>query len=160
PGQGSWVMRKVGTLIVLVFLVGLTNGGVLWLLLGDGSQGVEVRQVKSGLPISNAVSDIALSPGGRQLLTLDQDGTRRIRDMARYQELGRQGLPVDRFTCAVFSVDGRRLLSGGKDGSVRLWDVASGQELGRCEGHRNWVTSVSFSPDGCRAVSGSKDWTV
>jgi hypothetical protein len=140
--------------------VGLANAGVLWLLLGDGSQGVEVGQVESGLPISKAVSGIALSPEGRQLLTLDQDGTRRIRDEARYQELGRLGLPVDSLTCAVFSTDRRRLLSGGKDGSVRLWDVASGQELGRCLGHRNWVTSVSFSPDGRRAVSGSRDRTA
>jgi tRNA A-37 threonylcarbamoyl transferase component Bud32 len=139
---------------------GLLAGGILSLHLAGGSQGVEVRQVKSDLPITKAVTDIPLSPRGRQLLTLNQDGTPRIRDKARYQELGRQGLPVDRFTCAVFSTDGQRLLSGGKDGSVRLWDVKSGQELCRCLGHRNWVTSVSFSPHGRRAVSGSKDWTV
>jgi tRNA A-37 threonylcarbamoyl transferase component Bud32 len=146
--------------ILLICYAVLTQGGVLWLLLSDGPHGIEVRQVQSGLAISEAVGDVDLFPQGEQLVSANQDGSRRISDPARYQDLDRHGLPVESFTCAVFSTNGRRLLSGGADGSVRLWDLESRQELCRCQGHRNEVTSVAFSPDGRRALSGSKDWTV
>jgi len=146
--------------IGLLVVVALANGAVLWLHLADGAQGVEVRQVRSSLPISEAVGDIALSPEGQQLPAVDVSIGPSPSAIARVQELRRLGLPVDRFLCAVFSTDGQRLLSGGTDGSVRLWDLASGQELSRCQGHRNKVISVSLSPDGRRALSGSYDRTV
>jgi hypothetical protein len=158
--EGSEAAFRVRYGIIPLCYAVLANGGVLWLLLSNGPQGAEMRQVRSELAINEAVGDMALFPQGQQLVSANQDGSRRIADPARYQELDRHGLPVESFTCAVFSTDGRRLLSGSGDGSVRLWDLESGQELCRCQGHRNMVTSVAFSPDGRRALSGSKDWTV
>jgi tRNA A-37 threonylcarbamoyl transferase component Bud32 len=157
--KGSSVAFGMRNWIGLVVAVVLANGGVLGLLLSDGPQGIEVRQVRSSEPIGKAGLGIALSPR-RQLVLVSRDGSIKTTDIDRYKKLGRQGLPVDRFTCAAFSADGRQLLSGGRDGCVRLWDLASGQELRRCQGHRNMVTRVCLSPDGRRALSGSKDWTV
>jgi len=149
--------------IGLLVVAALANGAVLWLHLADGAQGVEVRQVRSSSAISEAVGDIALFPQGPQLQSEQMLGIFGIRitsDMTRFQELGRLGLPEERFACAIFSTDGRQLLSGGRDGSVRLWALESKTELARCQGHRNWVRSLAFSPDGRHALSGSYDWTV
>jgi hypothetical protein len=146
--------------IALVVAMALANGGVVWLLLGDGAQGVEVRQVRSGEPISKAGLGIALSPQRPLVFFVNQNSVIRASDKARLEKLRHQALPVDTFTSAVLSKDGRRLLSGGKDGSVRWWNLESGQQLCLCQGHRNKVTSVCFFPDGRRALSGSQDWTV
>jgi len=152
---GLLVVVWIGLLVVAV----LANGAILWLRLADRAQGIEVRRVRSSLPISEAVGDIALFPQGPQLQSENSLGGRVTSDMARFRELGRLGLPEERFACALFLTDGR-LLSGGRDGSVRLWDLESKTELARCQGHRNWVRSLAFSPDGLRALSGSYDWTV
>jgi tRNA A-37 threonylcarbamoyl transferase component Bud32 len=158
--KSSSVICPLNCWIGLLVVAALANGAVLWLLLADGPQGVEVRQVRSNLAISKAVGDIALCSKGRQVQAENRSGHPVASDMVRYRELGLLGLPVDSFTCAVLSTDGRHLLSGAKDGSVRLWDLKSRRELARCQGHRNWVTSLAFSPDRRRALSGSKDWTV
>jgi serine/threonine-protein kinase len=147
--SGSLRRSRLCLLLSALAMVALGHGGVLWLLLADGPQGLEVPRV-----------GVALAKDGRQLVSVDQHGARQISDMARYVELGRVGLPVESFARAVLSADGSRLLSGGKDGSVRLWDTQSGDELVCCQGHRNRITSVAFSPDGRRALSGSRDWTM
>jgi hypothetical protein len=161
PGdRGSPVRFGVRNWTALAVAVALVNGGVLCLLLGDEPRGVEVRRVRTSEPIGKAGLGVALSSRRRPFLFEGPDGFTRTRDVARYRGLRDQGLPVDGFTTAVFSLNGRQLLSGGKDGSVCLWDLESGQALVRCQGHRNWITSVNFSPDGRRAVSGSRDRTV
>jgi tRNA A-37 threonylcarbamoyl transferase component Bud32 len=161
-GDGGPPAPRARVVIGLCFLWAVAaNAGVVWLLLGDGAHGVEVRRVRSGSAISEAVADIALFPEGQPLVSLKPGGILHdIVDTARYEELGRRGLPLHKINIAVFSPDGRRLLSGSLDGSVCLWDVESGKELCHCQGHRNEVTSVAFSPDGRRALSGSADWTV
>jgi serine/threonine-protein kinase len=143
-----WDVFTVRHWIIMAVFLALADGGVFWLLLGDGPHGIEERRVQSREPVGKAVPDIAIFP--QQKL-----------DNARYQALRRDGLlPVRRFSYPVVSNNGRQMLSGGKDGSVRLWDTESGEELCRFEGHRSMVTSVAFSPDGRRALSGSDDRTV
>jgi hypothetical protein len=135
--QTRWLI-SVAISVGVVFLM---LHGVSWML---GLQGHEMRRVRSSKPISEALA-VAVAPG---------------RELLHAEEIHFDGLPVDRFHCAVLSNDGGQLLSGGKDGSVRLWDIASGTERARCLGHRRFVTCAAFSPDGRRAVSGSIDLTV
>jgi hypothetical protein len=143
-----WNVFSVRHCISVAVFLALADGGVLWLLLGDGPHGIEQQRVQSREPIGKAVADVALFP--QQKL-----------DSARYERLRRDGLvPVDSFTCRVVSSNGRQLLSGGMDGSVCLWDMESGEELCRCLGHRSMVNCVTFSPDGRRALSGGDDGTV
>jgi hypothetical protein len=160
PRSVPWQLCTRNQWVALLVSVGLASGGVLWLLLSDGPQGVEVRQVRTSEPISKAGLGITLASQGQPLIVVTPDGRLRIRDIARYRDLRDQGLPVDRFMSAVVSTNGRRLLAGGRDGSVSLWDLESGRQLCVCWGHRNKVTSVCFSPDGRYALSGSQDRTV
>jgi hypothetical protein len=135
--------------------VPITYAGVLWMLLADGPQGIELRRVQSNKPIGEALQ-MAVAPSGQRLRI--QDG--QLLDQAGAPILVDAGLPIDHFTSAVLSADGRRLLSGAKDCTVCLWDAATGTQLARCEGHRSAVTRLAFAPDGRRAVSGSLDLTV
>ncbi len=130
--------RRQVSWIGLVVCLAVADGGVLWLLLGEGPAGVEVRRFRHTDPAAPRLGAPSLiRPKGACL-----------------------GLSMKELTCVVLSADGRRMLTAGKDGSVRLWDPGSGTELCRCQGHRNKVTSVSFSPDGSQALSGSEDRTV
>jgi Protein kinase domain/WD domain, G-beta repeat len=140
PATAKWIVD-------LLLIAALANGGVLWLVLTDSSPGVQVRSVQSSKSITDISPELglALAPGREQL---------------GVQEMHFEGLPVDRFNCAVLSMGGGQLLSGGIDGSVRFWDIATGTELARCVGHRGEVRWVAFSPDSLRAVSGSRDLTV
>jgi hypothetical protein len=131
---GRPVRHWIGPLVVFLALV---DGGVLWLLLSDGSQGIEVRRVSSGsreaqqLLWAYPIQPIVHPPYSHSLSSIERP-----------------------------SADGRRMLSGSKDSSVCWWDLESGQQLSCCQGHRNEVTDVAFSPDGRRALSGSQDWTM
>jgi serine/threonine-protein kinase len=152
--------------VFLILGLGLADyGGVVWLLLADGPQGLEVRRVQAAQMTDQAVGEVALAREGRQLVGDGQiSATARLeqlrRELARFEQLRGERLLVDSLWCAVESADGSRLLSGGTDGSLRLWDTKSGDQLACCQGHRNCVTSVAFSPNGQRALSGSYDSTV
>ena len=146
--------------IGLLVVVALANGAVLWLHLADGAQGVEGAQVRSSLPISEAVGDIALFPEGPQLQSENSASASVLPPIwLAFRNWAAWACRRNASLARLFSTDGR-LLSGGRDGSVRLWDLESKTELVHCQGHRNWVRSLAFSPDGRRALSGSYDWTV
>ena len=102
----------------------------------------------------------AFSPDGRLLLTVVQDKTPRLLDVATGREIRRfEGHSDDVYSVA-FSPDGRFLLSGSADKTARLWDTATGSEIHRFQGHSDWVHSAVFSPDGRTILTGSYDKTA
>jgi WD40 repeat protein len=103
---------------------------------------------------------IAFSPDGKTLVSVSDDCTVRLWDVATGAH--RQTLEghSDYVTAVVFSPDGKTLASASSDCTVRLWDVATGAHRQTLKAHSDLVTAVAFSPDGKTLVSASKDGTV
>jgi WD40 repeat protein len=103
----------------------------------------------------------SFSPDGARILTSGSDGTARIWDATRGDELLRLSGHAPGMTMAVFSPDGRHVATSDTSGAVRLWHAATGalgHELERPGRTREMSASLSFSPDGLYlAVAGELD---
>lgn len=103
---------------------------------------------------TSAVSSVAFSPDGRQILSAAPDSVR-LWDVASGATLR---VMAEFANSAAFSPDGRTALVCGL--TLTLIDLATGAVLRPFEGHANQVFSAVFSADGAQALSGSADNTV
>ena len=112
------------------------------------------------------IRDLAFSPDGRYLATVNGYGSVRLWDAANGQllpelEEGRLTGEYYRQYNAAFSPDGTLLAAGGPDDRVRVWRLETGRLLYSLEGYgSSRVFSVAFSPDGTLLAAGSSDNTV
>jgi len=106
------------------------------------------------------VRAVALSSGGRSVLTGGEDGSVRVWNFESGEESQRLQGHRGAVTCVAFTRDDLRVLSGGRDKTVRLWHVSTETELRRYEGQTEPASAVAFSPDGDRALSASEDGTL
>src|SRR5262249_28604090 len=122
---------------------------------------------------ANLVDAVAFSPDGSQLATGSHDGTVRIWDIAKGQQLRQINAhttpSVNPVYCVAWSSDGKQLISGSLDRSLKLWDAGAGtlirefkgyKEKESEKGHRDGVFSVALSPDGKLVASSSSDRTI
>ncbi len=107
---------------------------------------------------ADAVSVVAFSPDGGQILTGGLDHTVRLWDAASGHELRRFAGHAEPVTSVALSPDGRLGLSGGKDSRAWLWEIASGRKL-RHFGEEGGplVYSVAFAPDQHYVLTGNSD---
>jgi WD40 repeat protein len=106
------------------------------------------------------IRSLAFSRDSTRVLTGGNDGSVRLWDVAKAEQLrliGTHQLPV---LAVAFSPDGRRALTGGDDQTVRLWGLEGKKQLAFFTGHTGAVQAVAFSPDGRRGASGGADYTV
>jgi WD40 repeat protein/serine/threonine protein kinase/tetratricopeptide (TPR) repeat protein len=133
-------------------LVGTEDDELKILRLWDAGTGKPI-----GPPLTHRGHNSALSPDGRMILVLSDDGTVRILDVATRQPIGR---PLERlriFRTAAWSPDGKTILTGSEDGTAQLWDAATGKSLVPPMRHESEVRSVALSPDGKTALTGCQD---
>ncbi len=107
------------------------------------------------------IASAILSPDGRHILTVSNDGKVRVwnadgREVPIVVLQGHAG----RVLSAAFSPNGTRVVTASDDGSARVWDAVTGRELVKLEGHEGSVLSAAFSPDGTRVVTASADGTA
>ena len=106
------------------------------------------------IPMANAVSYIAFSPDGNQIVSDSKDKSVRVWDTKTGEQLMKLEGHTGWIISVAYSPDGNRIVSGSLDESVRVWDAKTGGQLRELQGHIDRVTSVAFSPDGNRIVSG------
>ena len=117
-----------------------------------------VSQVKTLASTSSSsaqpeLTQLALSPDGKQLAAGHTDGTLRLWDFeaAELEHVAsghRSGI-----SALCYSQNGALLASGGQDTEIVVWDVTSGTPLYRLQGHLGQVTALvskTKSPSACR----------
>jgi WD40 repeat protein len=120
----------------------------------------EVRHLRGH---TKGVYGVAYSPAAdrHQVATASDDGTLRLWDVDRLEEIRRFEGHTRAVGFLAFSGDGRRFLSSGfAERALRVWDVDSGRQLFWLIGHTGNTYGAALSADGRRALSGSYDGTV
>jgi WD40 repeat protein len=85
---------------------------------------VESRQERFDLTgHKGIVSQVALSPDGRLMMTGSWDKTVKMWNAANGRELASFAWPVGRVSGAVFAPDGMRAAAAGDEGRIVVWDV-------------------------------------
>jgi WD40 repeat protein len=100
-----------------------------------------------------------VSPDGRTLLTVIDDGSILFWDLATGQKRDTIWGRLPMTTALAISPDGRTLAVGYVDGEVKLWNMATGQYLCDLAGPSGQVRVLSFSPDGLRLSAAASSHT-
>ncbi|MBL8207165.1 MAG: AAA-like domain-containing protein [Blastocatellia bacterium] len=112
------------------------------------------HQKQRTLPQPELVQGIAYSPDSKSLAVALDNGTIRIMDLARQQEIHLLKGHTDHVYSIAFSPDNKTLASASWDRTIRVWDVTTGLELKSLKEHEGKVFSLAYSPDGKMIASG------
>lgn len=98
----------------------------------------------------------ALSPDGKRLVSASRNGTLRIWDAEKGQQLLEFPAHKARIDAVAFSPDGKHIASGGHDRALKIWDAATGAEAHSFEGVTQPITSLAYSPNGKQLLAGGE----
>jgi WD40 repeat protein len=122
----------------------------------DTQSGKIVRELPDGF----AVNAVALSPDGRQLATVDNEGKVVLWDVDTAVSRAVPGRHSVYAVSVAFSLDGRTLASASEDGVVKLWNTDTLELTESIERDTGVVYGLAFSPDGEQLAWAGEDGTV
>lgn len=145
--------------------------------LWDVESGQELPPIRLHYTVNNPrdklVHDVRFSPDGTKLVLALDDGTARVWDLAKEQELRvlEHDGPQPKMIFAVFSPDGKQILTVHTTASIYattaptttlyLWNVETGQQVAVLRGHNDILLRPPvFSPDGKKIATASDDKTA
>jgi WD40 repeat protein/tRNA A-37 threonylcarbamoyl transferase component Bud32 len=113
------------------------------------------------LPAASAnVLAVAMSPGGKILLTGGNDQQARLWDVATGNLVRRLNGHEGPLLAAAFSPDGKTIVTASQDRTARLWEASTGNPRGKPLRHQAPVRAVAFHPRTERVLTGSGDRTA
>jgi WD40 repeat protein len=128
---------------------------------------------ESAAPFSRRVCSLAFRPDGKQLASVDTEGTLTLWKVASGEAefAGLAGPPQTDLSCGLaYSPDGRHLIHGGQDDAVVVWDPHTGRRVQQLRGHRPMafgnnteatvVCRAAYAPGGRWLATCGQDGTV
>lgn len=109
---------------------------------------------------AEAVSDLAFTPDGRQLVTASRDQTLGVWDLAGHRRTASLTEHATWLRSVSISPDGATAVSVGDDRAVVLWNLGSRVRTAVMFDHTAAVRDVTFSPDGKLVASADEDGRV
>ncbi|MFH2205112.1 MAG: cytochrome c peroxidase [Elusimicrobiota bacterium] len=97
----------------------------------------------------------AFTPDGSRVLSVSEDRTVRVWDVASGKVLATWRGHTGEVLAVAISPDGKYALSGGEDRLLKIWDISSGRELASLPGHQGEIRAIAISPDGRLAATTS-----
>src|SRR5262249_49533268 len=107
---------------------------------------LQVNHISIRAARPDAVTSVAFSPDGKQVLTGNEDGTAKLWEAASGKLISTFTGHKDAVTSVAFSLPtGTQILTGSVDKTAQLWEAATGRNITTLSGHSGAVTSVAFS---------------
>lgn len=124
------------------------------LVINPACQSLQVKTLTSASSDARPaeVTQLALSPDGRQLASGYSDGTLRLWDFESGEPEQHASGHRSGVSALCYSQAGALLASGGQDTDVVVWDVTSGTPLYRLQGHLGQVTALVSSISSNRSL--------
>jgi eukaryotic-like serine/threonine-protein kinase len=106
---------------------------------------------------TGTIAAVAYAPDGNRLATAAHDGTVRLFDTEKGEQLLLLAGHGGEVNCIAFSPDGKNLFSGDDDGMLRVWELDSGRQVLGRKAHGDDLLCMAISPDGKTLATGGSD---
>lgn len=108
---------------------------------------------------TGAVAGIAITPDGKTLVSIGNDNSVRLWDVAAGKLLKSLEGHTSWIGNVVVTPDSAKAITAGGDGVIRVWDLKAGKQADSLEGHAGSIRGLAISTDGHWLVSGGNDKT-
>lgn len=107
-----------------------------------------------------AVTALALSADGQQVISASADKTVRICTFAKGEQVRHLTGPAGAVNAVALAPDGKTAAAGTADNRLFVWNAADGKVLSQDAAHTGPVTGVAFHPQGKQILTSGKDGMV
>ncbi|QTA82303.1 WD40 repeat-containing protein [Desulfonema limicola] len=142
-----------------------------YILTGSNDKTAQLWNTETGKPIgqkslvdsprlvpqlghSRTITDLDISPDGKQLVTASQDSSACLWDVKTGRLIRKFTGHSEEINDVDFAPDGSLIITGSDDGSALIWDAKTGKTIQQFTPD-SCITAVAFSPDAKYAATGA-----